>query len=262
MLVLTGDLRVDSRDIAGALEVQHKNVMELIERHQSRFEVFGSLAFETEVRPGQQISGGGLPSRFVSLNEDQCYLLLTFSRNTERVADLKVKLIELFREARKPAQHQLPASYLEALKALVASEEAKQLAEEQSRVLQITVAEQQPLVDAYTEVMDSSGLLTVQQVAALLCWGEVNLFRMMRTEGILMDGKKAGRDQHNQPYRRWIESGHFEVKTTAYQDQGGTEHLNNRTFVTGKGLDMLRRKFGSGKKQSKSPPNLRLALPA
>lgn len=38
--------------------------------------------------------------RFALLNEDQAYLLLTYSRNTARVRVLKVRLVKAFREAR------------------------------------------------------------------------------------------------------------------------------------------------------------------
>ena len=38
--------------------------------------------------------------KFALLNEDQAYLLLTYSRNTARVRELKVRLVKAFRDAR------------------------------------------------------------------------------------------------------------------------------------------------------------------
>ena len=41
--------------------------------------------------------------KFALLNEDQAYLLLTYSRNTARVRELKVRLVKAFRDARLTA---------------------------------------------------------------------------------------------------------------------------------------------------------------
>ena len=43
---------------------------------------------------------GGGDARFALLNEDQAFFLLSLSRNTDRVVELKANLIMAFREAR------------------------------------------------------------------------------------------------------------------------------------------------------------------
>lgn len=91
-----GEPRVDSRIIAAHLAQTHQHVRELIEDHRRHFERFGFLRFETG-----EIIGRGRPERFVLLSEDQCYFLLSLSRNTERVVDLKARLVLAFREARE-----------------------------------------------------------------------------------------------------------------------------------------------------------------
>ncbi|SDM52742.1 Phage regulatory protein Rha [Oryzisolibacter propanilivorax] len=93
--------RVDSRLLARHLHVQHKNTMELLERHRADFQCFGVVPFQTEKPMGTQ---GGRPERFALLNEDQAFLLLTYSRNTTRVRGLKVSLVEAFGEARRAAE--------------------------------------------------------------------------------------------------------------------------------------------------------------
>lgn len=98
LVQLRGQMRVDSRIIAAGLGQTHQHVRELIEKHARHFELFGVLRFETgKPAPG---STGGRPERFVLLTEDQCYFLLTLSRNTDRVVALKVKLVMAFRDAR------------------------------------------------------------------------------------------------------------------------------------------------------------------
>ena len=93
--------RIDSRLLAKSLRNKHKAVMALIERYADKFKDFGQLPFKKEV--GDRAQGGGNPERFALLNEDQALFLLSLSRNSDRVVDLKVKLIQAFSEARRAA---------------------------------------------------------------------------------------------------------------------------------------------------------------
>lgn len=131
-IVLTGqDMpRVDSRLLAQHMEVQHKNSMELLEKHKADFLELGHLPFQTEV--GYRAQGGGKAERFALLNEDQAHLLLTYSRNTATVRALKVKLVKAFSAARKAAEQRateyLPCYHLahDALKGLAPSQQRQQ----------------------------------------------------------------------------------------------------------------------------------------
>lgn len=91
-----GEARLDSRLIAQHLGIKHRNLFELVESHKSDFAELGILRFQTGV-----IKGRGQPEKFVPLNEDQAYLLLTYSRNTKKVCALKLNLVKAFREARR-----------------------------------------------------------------------------------------------------------------------------------------------------------------
>jgi phage regulator Rha-like protein len=88
--------RVDSRHMALNLGNQHHSVFDLISKYKGDFEQLGILRFQTEV-----IKGRGQPEKFAFLNEDQSYLLLSYSRNTVRVRELKVRLVKAFCEARR-----------------------------------------------------------------------------------------------------------------------------------------------------------------
>lgn len=96
-----GEARIDSRLLAPVTGNQHKNIIGLIERYADQFHGFGVVPFQTEKPTGKQ---GGRPQRFALLNEDQCYLLLTFARNTAAVVAMKVQLVQAFKEARKAAE--------------------------------------------------------------------------------------------------------------------------------------------------------------
>jgi phage regulator Rha-like protein len=124
---LKGEARVDSRLLAKRLKNQHKNVIGLIDTHQHRFEKFGVVPFKTE----KPLKGtkGGRPERYALLNEDQAYLLLAFSKNTDHVADLKVELIQSFSRFRNHQQTEVDylPFYHELHDAVKAMHEAAQL---------------------------------------------------------------------------------------------------------------------------------------
>jgi phage regulator Rha-like protein len=101
LAVTPAETRADTRMLAKHLGNQHKNVFELVKGYRADFEQLGVVPFETEKPSGIT---GGRPERFALLNEDQAYLLLTFSRNTAKVRALKVKLVQAFGEARRAAQ--------------------------------------------------------------------------------------------------------------------------------------------------------------
>lgn len=99
LIMVDDEPRIDSRLIAPGLGVKHKTVMETIRKHQKRFERFGHLPFETAL--GKRVQGGGKSETFVLLNESQSIFLMTLSRNTEQVMDLKENLITLFDKYRR-----------------------------------------------------------------------------------------------------------------------------------------------------------------
>ena len=106
------DARVDSRLLANHLGNQHRPVMVLIEKYGDSFSSFGKVLFE---KASSAVSITGQRERFAFLNEDQAFFLLTMSRNSDHVVDLKVKLIQAFSEARRAADQRqteyLPTYY-------------------------------------------------------------------------------------------------------------------------------------------------------
>lgn len=104
ILVLTAiktEARIDTRLLAQHLGSQHESLVKLVSTHQADFEELGKVRFQIGASPGSRT---GQTVRFALLNEDQAYLLLTYSRNTARVRALKVRLVKAFREARIAAE--------------------------------------------------------------------------------------------------------------------------------------------------------------
>lgn len=105
------EIRIDSRLLARDLANRHKSTLDLIVRYAESFSAFGKVAFKTEPLPS------GQREKYALLNEDQCYFLLSLSRNTRRVVDLKLKLVQTFKEARQ-AKDLLKTEYLPTYHAL------------------------------------------------------------------------------------------------------------------------------------------------
>ncbi|WP_446812118.1 Rha family transcriptional regulator [Methylomonas sp. 2BW1-5-20] len=104
---LKGEARVDHLLLAKRLGNQHQNVIALIDQYVKDFEEFGRVAFETRTI---DTAGGPQKQRVALLNEDQAYLLLTYSRNTPTVMALKIYLVKAFARFRR--HQQTEADYL------------------------------------------------------------------------------------------------------------------------------------------------------
>ena len=98
LTLVKNERRADTRLLAKHLGNQHKNVFELVKNYNADFEQLGKVTFQTEALPSGQLE------KFALLNEDQAYLLLTYSRNTTKVRALKVKMVKAFAEARRAAE--------------------------------------------------------------------------------------------------------------------------------------------------------------
>ena len=135
-------LVVDSRLITQDLGIAHKNLLETLDNYLSRIEgAFGVVRFETE-KPLKG-SRGGRPERVAYLTEEQATLLMTFSRNTSRVVDCKVALVQAFSQARQVLKEVIPAQNqeIERLKLeLQVAQAQTAAAQSQERLMQVSSA--------------------------------------------------------------------------------------------------------------------------
>lgn len=95
----TTEPRVSTQQLAKHLGNKHRSLFELVQNHRADFEQLGLLRFQTGV-----IDGRGQPEKYAMLNEDQATLALAYSKNTQRVRELKVKLVKAFNLARRAAE--------------------------------------------------------------------------------------------------------------------------------------------------------------
>ena len=152
-------LVVDSRLIADELGIQHKNLLQTITKYLDRLERKTPVAFKTDVVKRPQ--GGAYEVSYCFLNEAQATLLMTFSRNSDRVLDCKEHLVDAFTAAKNRSLQNTaitPGSYKEALKALVAEIEAKELLEAEKALLE---TENHQLSEALDELFDYSSIIRI-----------------------------------------------------------------------------------------------------
>lgn len=94
------EARIDSRLLAQGFGNTRRTVIALIDKYLDRFERLGKVLFKKAPLPGSKT---GQSERYALLLEDHAYLLLSLSRNTDTVVNLKAKLIHTFGQYRRAA---------------------------------------------------------------------------------------------------------------------------------------------------------------
>lgn len=97
-LQLGEEYRIDSRDVAPKLGLEHKHFMETLRTYQEKLEHFGSLPFQTAVKKREV---GATHQTYVMLNRNQVLFAITLSRNTEQVVEWKMALIDALDQLEK-----------------------------------------------------------------------------------------------------------------------------------------------------------------
>jgi Prophage antirepressor len=107
--------------------------------------------------------------------------------------------------------------------------EAQRMIEEKDEQLAIAA----PKVAAFDDLMEASGLYSMEAAAKALGYGRNVLFRQMRRLGVLQG--------NNLPYQKVMH--HFEIKVGTYTDRGGQTHPTYTTWVKPSGLQYLRKRL-------------------
>jgi phage regulator Rha-like protein len=98
VVILNGELRTDSRDLASLLDHRHRNIFANIKRYENEMAQLSIVRFENARLKTERL--GEREQVFAMLTEDQCYFLLTLMRNNETVVKAKLNLVKAFRDAR------------------------------------------------------------------------------------------------------------------------------------------------------------------
>lgn len=130
------------------------------------------------------------------------------------------------------ANFQLPQTMAQALRLAADQQEKIELQQKQ-------LEEALPKADVWDKIVDSQKNLLIGEVAKVIGiagMGRNNLFEFLREQKILI----STGSQWNEPYQRYIESGHFKTKEV-YQENTGLTHVV--PLVTPKGVELILNKL-------------------
>ena len=227
VIVENNEVVVSSRQVAEHFGKMHKNVLASIkEMLRAENSAVLNMFHESTYINAQNKK---LPEYL--MNRDG-FSLLVMGFTGKEAFDWKVKYINAFNKMEEMLKNKdgnltLPQDYLSALKALVASEEAKQK-------LLVENTEMKPKADFYDTVVSTESLLSMGDTAKLLDKnvGRNRLYKILREKKILMSD--------NIPYQQYVDRGYFKVVENYYM--AGDNKVNTKTtYVNQKGVDYIRK---------------------
>lgn len=215
---------MSSREIAELTNSRHSDVCRSIERAVDQ-NIIG--AYATGVHPYIDPQNGQTYKEY-RLQKRDCLVVVA------RISpQFTAAVVDRWQELEAAQAPKLPTTYLEALKALVASTEAQQALEAQN-------AELKPRALIADRIHDAGGDMKIAEAAKILGTGQNRLFKILRGLGVL--------NSANIPLQRYIESGYFHVKERPIV-KGEEVEAYQQTFVTPKGLCWLARKVNFDKER-------------
>jgi len=134
-----------------------------------------------------------------------------------------------------------PDTMIRTLQALKDEREARIKAEAEKKQLSVALEEQAPAVNGYERLISVDGLYTMAEAAQLLSNGLTKPIGQNKLYKMLKKWKAIKSD--NSPYQHMIDRGLMNVKTTIYIDGDGVEHVKNKSMVTPKGLEYIRKRL-------------------
>lgn len=227
---------VDTITIAEGVQVQHKNILELIRKYLPDFEAFGPVAFET--RKGKPLPQGGFAkaTEVAWLTEDQTTLLFTFLKNTEIARKLKIRLVKAFREAREEIARlqQSPALPDFTNPAIAARAWAEQYEKNQTLIEQSK--RDAPKVKWCDRVIAANEHMTITQAAKTLGYPPRKFKDYLRQIGFIYTNSDT-------PMQEQIKTGRAVLRYAHYTSSEGNPVEKPYTHITSKGLKWLYEKL-------------------
>lgn len=224
---------VDTITIAEGVQVQHKNILELIRKYLPDFEDFGRVAFETQPF---ETAGGTQKREIAWLTEDQTTLLFTFLKNTEIARKLKIRLVKAFREAREEiARLQQPPTLPDFTNPAIAARAwAEQYEKNQALIEQSKI--DAPKVKWCDRVIAANEHMTITQAAKTLGYPPRKFKDYLRQIGFIYTNADT-------PMQEQIKTGRAVLRYAHYTSSEGNPVEKPYTHITSKGLKWLYEKL-------------------
>lgn len=229
--VVNGEALTTTLTVAEGLEVQHKNIIELVRTYQSDLEEFGPLAFET--RKGISLPQGGFAkaTEVANLNEHQATLIMTYAKNTEIARTFKKRLVKAFYELAAKAR-QTPMDVLNdpaAMRGLLLTYTEKVLE------LQEEIKVMQPKLSILNRITASEASVIPTLAAKILDIAPKKFFKALCSLGWIY--KRNGGVWIAK--QECITKGFLENKYGNYMDNLGNEKTSAQVLVTPLGMTAL-----------------------
>jgi len=128
-----------------------------------------------------------------------------------------------------------PTNFLEALKALVISEEEKLKLKEVNQKQEVLIEEQKPKADFFDTVASTKKLYSIREAAKTLGFknmGQNKLFEFLRVQKVLLSAYE--------PYQNQVDLGRFKIKM-GQVTKGGKTRMTKKLMVTVKGMEYIRK---------------------
>jgi phage regulator Rha-like protein len=148
---IEGEARASSEIIARGVGVQHKNLLAMIRKYGGDLAEFGPVAFETRV--AKRAQGGGTPTEYAMLNEQQATLLLAFMRNSPKVIEFKIRLVKEFYRMRDELGRR-EQSLWQQMQALIAREVESKVRASFGSYLMLERKREIPSLDAERDLLE------------------------------------------------------------------------------------------------------------
>ena len=184
----------------------------------------------------------------IFLTEDGLYEVLMQSRKPI-AKQFKKKVKEILKSIRKHGMYATdelldnPDLLIQVATKLKEERELNRRLQEENEEKNKLIEKQKPKAEFYDEIIDSTTVIGMKEVADILNvkgYGRNNLFKFLRENGIL--------NRKNEPYRKYIEQGLFEIKESKYIVDNEVK-IKPTTYVTQKGLDYIRKILNKQNKQ-------------
>lgn len=183
-------------------------------------------------------STGNSTARFVT--EPGMYSLIMSSRAKGAKAFQRWVFHDVLPQIRKTGSYAQTKelSRLEWMEEAIKSEREKVTAEIERDAARSALVEVTPMVEAYQDLMDSEGFISMGAAARAVNMGRQTFFDELRRLNIIQK-------HENLPYRSYDR--YFDVKFSTYEKSDGTVHTAKPTLrVRPEGLDYLRRRLTTG----------------
>lgn len=222
---------ITSLEVAEMMETEHYKIIRKLEGSKDRK---GIIQILTETQMG--VSDYFIPSTYRDSTgkENKCYRItrlgcdfLANKFTGEKGILFTARYVKRFHEMEEALKPKLPQTYLEALKALVASEEEKQQLLLENKQLK-------PMADDWKTFMDTKGTYSVLDIAHAMNVGRNTLFEMLRNVKICFLNER----KENIPYEKPVHKGKF---TTCIVHKNGMPCTQMRVYP--KGISYITKKL-------------------